>query len=191
MNQVFKSLKAIFPAWLQAISDPDIEAQARSEWMKGFIENGINSDLQISAGLAKCRTHNSPFLPSIGQFVTWCKESTGSMANLPSESEARLAMIRELGRSPEIRSWNQHHPAVFWAYGQRTSFDWKQLSNKDLSQAFHDVWVTATNMAKNGHVFTAPLPQSHQIESAKEKPAPIASAMENLTDLKNLLGIEE
>jgi hypothetical protein len=51
--------------------------QAKAEWFKGLIENNITTDLQIEAGLAKARTHNSPFLPSIGQFVAWCKESTG------------------------------------------------------------------------------------------------------------------
>lgn len=51
--------------------------QAKAEWFKGLIENNITSDLQIDAGLAKARTHNSPFLPSIGQFIAWCKESTG------------------------------------------------------------------------------------------------------------------
>jgi len=174
-----------------AFSEESIESQAKAEWLKGFIENGINTDSQINAGLAKCRAHNSPFLPSIGQFITWCKESSVSMANLPSELEARMAMIRELGRSPEIRAWHSYHPAVFWAYGQRTSFDWKQLSNKDLSQAFHDVWMIALSMAKNGHVFVSPIAQSHQIESEKERPAPIEHAMENLADLKNLLGIQD
>ena len=164
-------MKAIFPAWAVAIKDPEIESQARQEWLKGLVENGINTDIQINSGLAKCRTHNSPFLPSIGQFIEWCKTSNAQVNSLPSESEARMAMIRELGRSPDIRSWHQHHPIVFWIYCQRTSFDWKQMSNKDLSSCFNDFWLIGLNMAKNGHEFTAPIAQSHQIESEKEKPA--------------------
>lgn len=41
------------------------------------MENGISTDVEINAGLAMARRHNSPFFPSIGQFVEWCKVSTG------------------------------------------------------------------------------------------------------------------
>lgn len=186
INKVFKSLKAIFPAWAVAIKDPEIESQARQEWLKGLVENGINSDTQINSGLAKCRAHNSPFLPSIGQFVTWCKESTGLMSGIPSETEARLAMIRELGKSPDIRSWNQCHPAVYWVYCQRTSFDWKQMSNKDLNDLFHDFWQIALKMAKDNVGFDAPIPRSHRIESSIESPAPKEVAIAEVSKLMSM-----
>jgi len=186
INKVFKSLKAIFPAWAVAIKDPEIEAQARQEWLKGLVENGINSDQQINAGLAKCRAHNSPFLPSIGQFVTWCKEAAGSMAGMPSESEARLAMIRELSRSPDIREWSQYHPAVRWAYTQKQSSDWKLLSTKDLSTAFHEIWIVAQKMARDNSSFDVPLPKSHRLEEMDLPPAPKEVALAEVSRLKAL-----
>lgn len=184
-------MKAIFPAWAVAIKDPEIESQARQEWLKGLIENGINSDQQINAGLAKCRAHNSPFLPSIGQFVTWCKEATGSMANLPTESEARLAMIRELSRSPDISSWEQYHPAVRWVYMQKQSSDWKMLSNKDLTTAFHEIWVIALKMARENSEFGVPLPKSHRLEEMDLPPSPKEVALAEVSRLMAMFEPEE
>jgi len=45
--------------------------------LKGLIENEITTDYQIEAGFTKARAHNSPFLPSIGQFIEWCRQATG------------------------------------------------------------------------------------------------------------------
>ena len=188
---MFRSLKAIFPAWLAAIRDPEVEAQARAEWLKGLIENGINSDQQINAGLAKCRAHNSPFLPSIGQFITWCKESVGSMSDMPNESEARLAMIRELSRSPDIRAWEQYHPAVRWAYSQKQSSDWKMMSTKDLNSAFHDIWLIALKMAKENFSFEVQLPKSHRIEPIDLPPAPKEVALAEVSRLMSMFEPDE
>lgn len=65
-------MKAIFPAWTAAIRDQSIEAKARQEWLKAFVENGINTVELVEIGLAACRKHNSPFLPSVGQFIDLC-----------------------------------------------------------------------------------------------------------------------
>lgn len=174
-----------------AIKDPEIESQARQEWLKGLVENGINSDQQINGGLAKCRAHNSPFLPSIGQFVTWCKESSGSMADMPNESEARLAMIRELSRSPDIRTWDKYHPAVRWAYSQKQSSDWKMMSTKDLNSAFHDIWIVALKMARDNSDFEVPLPRSHQIAPIDLPPAPKEVALAEVSRLMSMFETEE
>jgi hypothetical protein len=49
----------------------------RQQWLIGFLENGITSDLQINEGMAKARKYNKPFLPSVGQFIEWCNQATG------------------------------------------------------------------------------------------------------------------
>jgi len=163
---------------MAAIKDPEIEQQARQEWLRGLVENGIDSDLQINGGLAKCRAHNSPFLPSIGQFVAWCKESSSAMSGIPSESEARMALTREIGKSSDIRQWHGYHPIVYWVYGQRESFDWKRMTVKELDEQFHELWMVALSMAKHGHQFVSPLPKSHQIDEVDLPPAPKELAME-------------
>ncbi len=78
-------------------------------------------------------------------------------------------MIRELGRSPDIRDWHTHHPAVYWAYGQRDSFDWKQMSIKDMNSNFSEVWNIATKKARDGYEFTLPVPQERQLTKDEQK----------------------
>lgn len=66
--------------------------QAKAEWFKGLIENDITEEWVINRGLAVARKHNSPFLPSIGQFIEWCKQATG--VNHPP-MEAVFAELQE------------------------------------------------------------------------------------------------
>lgn len=66
--------------------------QAKAEWFKGLVENDITEEWVINRGLAVARKHNSPFLPSIGQFIEWCKQATG--VNHPP-MEAVFAELQE------------------------------------------------------------------------------------------------
>lgn len=180
-------MKAIFPAWAAALRDPEIESQARQEWLRGLIENGINSDIQINAGLSKCRAHDSPFLPSIGQFVAWCRISAPTMQGVPTESKARLALTREIGKRSDIRKWNAYHPIVYWVYGQRESFDWKRMSTKELDTNFHELWIIGLSMAKQGHVFLSYTPPSGQIGEVPLPPAPKEVATKACSSLLSML----
>lgn len=92
VNKIFAGLKAIFPAWAAALKDQDYQDRAKAEWLKGLIENDITTDYQIEAGFTKARAHNSPFLPSIGQFIEWCNQATG--VNHPP-MEAVLAELQD------------------------------------------------------------------------------------------------
>ena len=171
-----------------AIRDPEIEAQTRTEWLKGFIENGIATDTQINAGLSKCRTHDSPFMPSIGQFIAWCGQAAAEASGFPSETEAKLAMIRELGKSADIREWHNLHPVIYWIYTQRSGYDWKQMSNKDLSDEFAQHFDIAVRMAKKGHQFESPAPPSRQIQK-QEKYNPELAVKAGACELDRLMNL--
>ncbi len=165
-------MKATFPAWQVAIKDPEIEAEARKQWLFGLIENGITSDVQINAGLAKARSHDSPFLPSIGQFVSWCKSAAQDMAGLPSESEALQALTREIARPKELREWAKYHPSVFYAYQQRQRYDWKNYNYRDFKDEFSETWAGVKKIALEGFDFHLNL-QNPENVSAKATDRPI------------------
>ena len=151
-----------------AIRDPEIESQARQEWLRGFVENGIASDIQINHGLAKCRAHDSPFLPSIGQFIAWCNESSGPMAKFPGECEAKLSLTKILSRHSDFRDWENCHPVVYWIYGQKSSYDWAQMTTKEFNMFFPELWATAIKMAKTGYQFQPYTPPARQVEFTEE-----------------------
>ncbi|PJZ07336.1 DNA replication protein [Pantoea rodasii] len=86
MNEFFDGLKQVFPASVStAWRTPNDEAAAKRQWIAAFAENGITSKTQLAAGMRQARASGSPFLPSPGQFITWCKQSSFSAAGLPDE----------------------------------------------------------------------------------------------------------
>ena len=72
VDDLFTELKACYPAWRQAFGDKSSWLAAKKTWTKAFIENGINSQEQVSTGLVCARKGDSPFWPSVGQFIRWC-----------------------------------------------------------------------------------------------------------------------
>ena len=80
VDALFMQLKQIFPAATQTNlrSDAD-ERVAKQQWIAAFSENGIRTREQLSAGVRHARASESPFWPSPGQFVAWCKQSGGAL----------------------------------------------------------------------------------------------------------------
>ncbi|WP_105875208.1 replication protein P, partial [Cronobacter malonaticus] len=113
VDALFRQLKQVFPA-ANATSlrtDAD-EAAAKQQWIIAFAENGITRREQLAAGMKRARASLSPFWPSPGQFIDWCREGEFEQAGLPSVAEL-LAMVRTycarrgLYASPEDYPWKQ------------------------------------------------------------------------------------
>lgn len=73
LNVVINSLRAIFPAWRSSIKSQRELDELKKEWLIAFIENNIKTDIQINRGLKRARAETSPFMPSVGMFMSWCK----------------------------------------------------------------------------------------------------------------------
>jgi len=80
VDALFMQLKQVFPASMQTNlrSEAD-EKVAKQQWIATFAENGIRSREQLVAGMQKARASESPFWPSPGQFVSWCREGKGAL----------------------------------------------------------------------------------------------------------------
>ncbi|WP_423776943.1 replication protein P [Citrobacter freundii] len=80
VDSLFRQLKQIFPASTQTNLKTDAdEKTAKRQWIAAFSENGIRTREQLSAGVRHARASESPFWPSPGQFIKWCKESGGAL----------------------------------------------------------------------------------------------------------------
>lgn len=192
VNRVIHQLKAIFPAWTAALKTPELEAEARRQWLQGLLEAGINTDRQIHAGLARCRSHSSPFLPSVGQFVDWCRQAGEEASGMPVESMARSALNQELGKPAQHRNWARHHPAVYWAYTQRSTFDWKSCKDADQQKMFSDVWSEARKMARDGFDFRAVLPAPERgADSGPSEPASPEVAQKHCSEILSMFPAAE
>lgn len=72
VNDLFRRLRGIFPAWRQAWPSTEALAAAKEEWIKEFAAEGIRTLEQIEFGLQKCRKLSRPFAPSVGEFIAMC-----------------------------------------------------------------------------------------------------------------------
>jgi len=118
VDALFSNLKQVFPASVStAWRNPNDEAAAKRQWIAAFAENGIHNKQQLSAGMKLARASGSPFLPSPGQFIEWCKQSVFSAAGLPDEDTLYgmvMAYCAKRGdyASPELYPWQSN--AAYW-----------------------------------------------------------------------------
>ena len=73
INELFNQLTGIFPAWKAAFDGADGVRNAKRQWVRGLVESGVTDQDCIEQGLRAARSLDSPFLPSVGQFISWCK----------------------------------------------------------------------------------------------------------------------
>ncbi|MBZ7547913.1 phage replication protein [Klebsiella oxytoca] len=78
INGLFVQLAAAFPASMINRSQEDVN-EIRRQWVLAFKENGITTMEQVEAGMQMVRQQDSPFLPSPGQFIKWCREGRSAL----------------------------------------------------------------------------------------------------------------
>lgn len=113
INSLFRELQAVFPAWKQAWPDDKSLAAAKATWTKAFMAEKINKIEQIRFGIEQCRKLETPFAPSVGEFIAMC-QPTPEMLGIPALDSA----FREACRNahPSIvatAKWS--HQAVYHA----------------------------------------------------------------------------
>lgn len=116
-NELFRQLKATFPALMANIKTQDDLNELRRQWVLAFVENGINSIEQVNAGMKLARQQSTPFLPSPGQFVAWCRQGSIKAAGLPDNEEVmaefkKYCANRGLYKSAESYPWSK--PIMYW-----------------------------------------------------------------------------
>lgn len=72
VNDLFRRLRGIFPAWRQAWPSTEALDSAKAEWIKEFADEGIRTLEQIEFGIQKCRKIKTPFAPNVGAFIAMC-----------------------------------------------------------------------------------------------------------------------
>lgn len=73
INNLFKQLAGIYPAWRNAFKSTEEIDNAKKQWLIAFQEVELNQVEWIERGLKEARQDTSPFLPSVGQFIDWCR----------------------------------------------------------------------------------------------------------------------
>ncbi|EGY4496582.1 phage replication protein [Salmonella enterica] len=144
VDALFMQLKQIFPAATQTNlrSDAD-ERVAKQQWIAAFSENGIRTREQLSAGMQKARSSQSPFWPSPGQFISWCREGCGALGVSVDDIMGEYWRWRKLVfRYPtsEQFPWRDKNPLYYHVCLElRRRGTEGQLSEKELVRAAGDI----------------------------------------------------
>lgn len=161
VDALFANLKQVFPASVStAWRDPRDEAAAKRQWIAAFAENGISNKQQLSAGMKQARANGSPFLPSPGQFIEWCRQGDYLAAGLPDE-EALYDMFRLFCRDRGIYDSSEEFPwespacfhIVTAVFNQMRSFN---LSDGECRRRLADELRKMARRIESGEVIPPP-----------------------------------
>ena len=142
INQLFANLKAIFPAWKSAFQKAGSYRLAKENWLQGLIDAGISDWSTIEAGLRAARKSNSPFMPSIGEFLSWCKGQDNDIPNAVADvTWVRDAELREESKAHFIDKYG-----FFVERGRRF---FSIAAQKDFKVEMRDAFVFNKNKEVN------------------------------------------
>ena len=70
--ELIKQFSGIWPS-LRATIRPEDILQYQGQMIKALTETGLNTPEAIQQGFRKARTEGGQYLPSVPEFVRWCK----------------------------------------------------------------------------------------------------------------------
>jgi hypothetical protein len=141
VNDLFRRLRGIFPAWRQAWPSTEALDSAKAEWIKEFADVGIRTLEQIEFGIQKCRKLKKPFAPSVGEFIAMCVPSPEDfgMPNAPAAWMEALMGVYS-------------HDGVRIAANETGIFDLRSAKQEDkgLRQRFDHNYAIVIRRAQEG-----------------------------------------
>ena len=170
VNDLFRALIAINPAFRQAWpSEVELKATKR-QWMIAFEEAGIRSLEQLKSGLRRVRHSPSPFIPSPGQFIAMCKANPADVG-APEPRSAYLEAIKNSSKAylavGEEKRWS--HPAVALAADTVSSMDLRSKPESIMFPLFQSSYLDICNEYHAGrNMNRIEGKESEQIESKSE-----------------------
>ncbi|HAV7166536.1 TPA: replication protein [Klebsiella oxytoca] len=138
VDSLFRQLKQIFPAATQTNLRTDAEEKiAKRQWIAAFAENSIMTREQLSAGIRHARASASPFWPSPGQFIKWCKDSSTVLGVAIDDVMAEFHRYnRDKGMhvgGAERFPWSK--PIMYWIVTEtRRAMYQRQLSESEVEK---------------------------------------------------------
>lgn len=141
VNDLFRRLRGIFPAWRQAWPSTEALDAAKAEWIKEFADEGIRTLEQIEFGIQKCRKLKKPFAPSVGEFIAMCVPGPEDFG-MPSAAGAWMEALME----------TYSHDGVKIAAVATGLFDLRSAKQEDkgLRQRFDHNYAVVIRRAQEG-----------------------------------------
>ncbi|WP_159655967.1 replication protein P [Vibrio atypicus] len=183
INKLFSELQTCFPAWRQTFtSKADIDATKRA-WVRGFVEAKITSEKQLQCGLAKARRSESPFWPSVGQFISWCQPDPMDHG-LPTPEAAFIEASKNSHPAYSGNKWS--HPAVYVATREVGRFELANLPRDKSWPLFKRAYSIVVSRVLAGESLEGEIPKALP-EKSESRPVDPKVAQQHIERLKKML----
>lgn len=184
-NELFKQLRATFPASMANIKTQEDLNEFRRQWVLAFSENGIRTIEQVNAGMKIARQQEIPFLPSPGQFIKWCKQGDLIAAGLP-EPEELYSIFRKYC---SVRGWGEFDWPSNAAYWMVTKIYSEMMNNNLTDSEVKKLCVkelkAMSARINSGENIPAPILQIPKIHTPTSKDKSLSFLAEIKAKLKN------
>ncbi len=134
INQVFKEMEIICPAWRAAYKTQEQLDGAKRRWLDKFISEGINDEQLINKSLSLLEDAGSDFFPTVGKFIGLYRKAALSRCGAPETHKAYTILQGYLQIPQERRDPAKLHPFIYHTLTQ-PAFDTFAFSRMPAEKA--------------------------------------------------------
>lgn len=183
IDKIFENLTASCPTLL-TISKEQLEILKR-QWILGFAENGVNTFEQVKRGMAAARSKPNGYLPSVGEFISWCNDYDNHELGLPTLEELSSRLQKYFGYAKEPHNFKFRSKAEY--YLLKTIYDgYSKKKWEDCQKAMPKILSEVVNKVKSGFEF----PQIPELLEEKPKVISPEVAKKGIERIKQIMNGE-
>ena len=182
IDRVFEQLIASCPTLLTV--QPEQLKILKQQWILGFAENGIKTFEQVKRGMAAARAKANGYLPSVGEFISWCNSYDNHELGLPTQDELEARLQKYFGYAKEPHNFKFRSRAEY--YLLKTIYDgYGKKKWEDCQRAMPKILAEVIEKARTGFEF----PQIPELLEQKPKVIPSEVSKNGLAKIKEIMGI--
>ena len=184
IDRMFIRLKSIFPAWKQAFASEAEYNETKQVWLEELFKAGIVNPQSLKRGLDLAAKSESPFFPSVGQFIAWCEFENYHELGLPTPEELSSRIQKYFGYAKEPHKYKFRSKAEY--YLLKTIYDgYSKKKWEDCQKAMPKILAEVVEKARTGFEF----PQIPELLEQKPKVIPPEVSKNGLAKIKEIMGI--
>ena len=182
IDRVFEQLIASCPTLLSV--QPEQLKILKQQWILGFAENGVKTFDQVKRGMAAARAKTNGYLPSVGEFISWCNNYNNHELGLPTQEELEARLQKYFGYAKEPHNFKFRSRAEY--YLLKTIYDgYGKKKWEDCQKAMPKILAEVVDKARTGFEF----PQIPELLEQKPKVIPPEVSKNGVAKIKEIMGI--
>lgn len=184
IDRMFIRLKSIFPAWKQAFASEAEYNETKQVWLEELFKAGVVNPQSLKRGLDLAAKSESPFFPSVGQFIAWCEFENYHELGLPTPEELSSRIQKYFGYAKEPHNFKFRSKAEY--YLLKTIYDgYGKKKWEDCQKAMPKILAEVVEKVKTGFEF----PQIPELIEQKPKVISPEVSRNGVAKIKEIMGI--